>query len=667
MFFPYTDDNPRERFPVVTVSLIIVNIFIFLLLGTRSDYAAIVKEHGFIPNNSSFLTLITSIFLHDGVFHLAFNMWFLWLFGDNLEDKFGRVLFFVFFILGGIFGNVAHGISVNAATRNIPCIGASGAISAVMGGYIVFFPKVRVKAVFNVWFYYRIVKVSAFVLLGIWFLGQLFYSSLSGIILNSNIAYSAHIGGFIFGAVIAYIAKINFFPSKLFITPQNKQVTGESQELGQLTLNAEIKNSKIANKLEHYKGIIEDYLKKDDIDLAVAEYTEFERENIPGALKPEHQKIIADALFRQDKKILALQAYLRFVSNYIDHPQAATVECRIGLLCAQDFKNPAEAISYLRKGLKNIEDIKDMPLLLEARKQLHRINKKLKQSFVKIKDSEGIRPKFAILIQVINDDLLNADKISRVFESVGILGNKDMSMKLKHNVLHNIKTKDGVIMQDLSAIEATIATHKLQSIGIPVIAFKQDDLLKFPFITSINEASISNDSVTFKSEGGEQIVLGLADILYTVLGQIPYSFFTKAPEDTDLFSFESKDAMTALFPNITGEKWGSEIMKCDINRILDIFTVNSRRLRISKRHFNYLRYNNMIIKKDDSNFELFIEDLASVIGGEKIDDKLKIFISTNLWNALNFKSVVEFNERGLWVVRLKKAYDILLAEEKFNA
>ena len=134
--FPYSDDVPRTRFPIITLLLIAVNVVVFFKFSLRGDYESTVWEYGFIPNDFQFIDLFTSMFLHGGIFHLVFNMWYLWLFGDNLEDRLGRLGFLVFYLLGGAVAFLMHDYTIQGMARSLPCIGASGAISAFMGGII---------------------------------------------------------------------------------------------------------------------------------------------------------------------------------------------------------------------------------------------------------------------------------------------------------------------------------------------------------------------------------------------------------------------------------------------------------------------------------------------------------------------------------------------------
>ncbi len=198
-FFPLKDENPRSRFPFVNFLFIIINVVVFFV--SLSAFESFINTYGFKPAEFSLLTLFTSMFLHGGIAHIFGNMWFLYIFGDNIEDKFGHFKYIVFYILSGIAASILHFIlNINS---NIPAVGASGAISGVLGAYIVLFPKAKVHVIGR--FYSG--KVSAFFMLGIWFLFQLISGTFSLFGAQSGIAFFAHIGGFVFGVFVAWIYK----------------------------------------------------------------------------------------------------------------------------------------------------------------------------------------------------------------------------------------------------------------------------------------------------------------------------------------------------------------------------------------------------------------------------------------------------------------------------
>jgi len=205
-FFPYKDENPTKRFPVVTVSLIILNVVVFI--WSLTDFENIIATYGFTPAQFSILAIITSVFLHGGLDHIFGNMWYLWLFGDNVEDKFGRLKYSIFFLLAGIFAGIVHFLSDPASA--VPAIGASGAISGVLGAYVAMFPRVKVKVIG----YYMAMELPALVVIGFWFVLQLIFGAVSFLgESGSGIAFFAHIGGFVFGYIIGQVY-MRLYPGK---------------------------------------------------------------------------------------------------------------------------------------------------------------------------------------------------------------------------------------------------------------------------------------------------------------------------------------------------------------------------------------------------------------------------------------------------------------------
>jgi rhomboid family protein len=201
------DDRDRRLTPVVTYGLIAVNVLFFLLELNSGD--AFIERWAFVPSRflanpvGEFATIFTSMFMHAGWVHLLGNMLYLWIFGDNVEDRLGHALFFVFYILCGIgatFAQLAFSLG-----SNIPNLGASGAIAGVLGGYIIMFPGRKVNVLLG-----RVVTpMSALVVIGFWIVLQIF-SQVSAFTASSQtegggVAYMAHIGGFVAGVVLTYL------------------------------------------------------------------------------------------------------------------------------------------------------------------------------------------------------------------------------------------------------------------------------------------------------------------------------------------------------------------------------------------------------------------------------------------------------------------------------
>jgi membrane associated rhomboid family serine protease len=199
MFIPIGDDNPTERTPYVNYVLIGANVLAFFLLclGPPDDPRLI--RWTMIPNQLEWHTLFTSMFLHAGWLHLIGNMLFLWIFGDNVEDRLGHIGYTVFYFVCGLAASAAHILS--NPESDMPTLGASGAISGVMGAYVVFFPRSHVKTLV-VLFVITVIRTPSVFWIGFWILEQVFLNVATprG---TGGVAYLAHIGGFVAGAAIA--------------------------------------------------------------------------------------------------------------------------------------------------------------------------------------------------------------------------------------------------------------------------------------------------------------------------------------------------------------------------------------------------------------------------------------------------------------------------------
>jgi membrane associated rhomboid family serine protease len=222
--FPLKDNIPTEHFPVVTVLLIAANVFVYFFLqdgllglpdgGTGGDWP--VTQYAFIPceltgdtpcqtapgGPTDWVTVFTAMFMHGSILHLGGNMLFLWIFGNNVEDSMGPVKFIVFYLLGGIAATV--GQTLTDPGSDIANLGASGAVAAVLGGYLLLFPRARVITVVFIVIIFTIIEIPALLFLVIWFAQQaLFgYFDLIQPSEGGGVAYFAHIGGFVLGLAL---------------------------------------------------------------------------------------------------------------------------------------------------------------------------------------------------------------------------------------------------------------------------------------------------------------------------------------------------------------------------------------------------------------------------------------------------------------------------------
>ena len=205
--FPIRDHNPSGRTPYVTYALMAVNIVVFVLYWPLFDDPRALNEFFYewamvpvlVTQEGTYQTVMTSMFMHGGVMHLAGNMLFLWIFGDNLEDEMGHVGYLLFYLASGIGAALAHVFA--APYSPVPTVGASGAIAGVMGGYLLLFPKARVDILIILFFFIRIITIPAWIMLALWFAFQIFGGA-GADAMQGGVAYWAHAGGFVIGAIL---------------------------------------------------------------------------------------------------------------------------------------------------------------------------------------------------------------------------------------------------------------------------------------------------------------------------------------------------------------------------------------------------------------------------------------------------------------------------------
>lgn len=207
---PLRDTQPSYSKPLVTVAIIVLNLFVFFYEVSLDDFSrnAFISAFGIVPARLHYETLLTSMFLHGGWMHVIGNMWFLWIYGDNVEDILGHGKYLLFYLLCGIAA-AAMQIAIAPDSR-IPTIGASGAIAGIMGAYMAKFPHSRVLTLIPLFVFFTTVEIPAIFILAYWFLIQLFSgvgtlgSMHSG---QGGVAWFAHIGGFVAGYLFIRIMK----------------------------------------------------------------------------------------------------------------------------------------------------------------------------------------------------------------------------------------------------------------------------------------------------------------------------------------------------------------------------------------------------------------------------------------------------------------------------
>ncbi|MCM8804750.1 MAG: rhomboid family intramembrane serine protease [Candidatus Omnitrophica bacterium] len=340
-FFPVRDEYGVKKFPIIVTLIIFVNSLIYFIFGFTSKYEQIVLNYGFIPSNFSLKTMITSMFLHGGLFHLGFNMWYLWLFGDNIEDRWGKIKFLIFYLFSGIFASILYSLLIPKRFMKIPVIGASGAVSGVLGAYAVIFPKSRITFKYLIFLTWGEFEIYSYIWLFLWFfiqtLNTLFVSLYS---IQSQVAYAAHFGGFLFGMIIGIGTKVY-----REVKYRENVIMGKNMLL-QLLGGKEkfLYNVEQIAEIDMIKNKIKNIIYEDRVTA-----TKFYKEGIskyPDICLPEKiQYEIAESLNRQGEKEYALTAYKNFILNYPLSKLADNALLSFGKICfeLEDYEKAKQA------------------------------------------------------------------------------------------------------------------------------------------------------------------------------------------------------------------------------------------------------------------------------------------------------------------------------------
>lgn len=205
---PFKDDNPTERFPFFTIALIVINTVVFVIEAVHPrGMQYVVYQYGAIPKLllgggtetiNSVGNIFTSMFMHGGLLHLGGNMLYLWIFGNNIEDRLGHIRFLVFYFVCGIVAAYSHALS--APNSVIPMVGASGAIAGILGAYLLLYPHAKVHTLIFFGFFIDIIRIPALIVIGLWGVIQIMNGLISkGMMAQGGVAWFAHVGGFLFG------------------------------------------------------------------------------------------------------------------------------------------------------------------------------------------------------------------------------------------------------------------------------------------------------------------------------------------------------------------------------------------------------------------------------------------------------------------------------------
>jgi membrane associated rhomboid family serine protease len=358
MFLPIGDDNPNERPAYVHYCIMGVNVAAFIYtLGQGYDAERFLLAWGFVPAHFSLLTLFTSMYIHGGVGHIFGNMLFLSIVGDNVEDRLGHVGYFVFYHLAGAAACLAHA----ALTRHgaMPLVGASGAISGVMGAYAIFFPRAKIKIWYWLFFFlFGVAYVSAGWAVGLWFVEQLLLRAVLG---EQGVSYDAHIGGIVFGVTTALVLR-GFFLGKPDVVrrvvglraPEGRSRWRRASEEPQQTLRpvefAQPAVTELETGIDDNEGLSRG-LRAGDLQLAYRYFTRAAAVN-PAALDETLAMRFAEALLTTGSYGPAVRVYELIAQHGPESVHAPEAAFRLGVILSRAFSDFDAARPWLAAAVR---------------------------------------------------------------------------------------------------------------------------------------------------------------------------------------------------------------------------------------------------------------------------------------------------------------------------
>lgn len=383
MFFPLGDDNPRRTTPVATIALIAANVLVYLTVNLPSgdaELTRVFRTWGFDSDDPFSVQVLTSMFLHGGLMHLFGNMWVLWIVGDNVEDKLGKLRYLLLYLAGGFAATLAYtliarwsdpgsaaelvgGGEHETSARNVPLVGASGAIYAVMGIYLVFFPEARIRLLMWIFVFMDVFLIPAKVFLGLTMLLDLFQTIAAHGPAVGGVATAAHVGGGVFGILAALVLKprvggggvggawdvhTGFSRSvregtEPFRGAAPRSASARSRGGDAWFAPPEPMESGARDLADAVTTLVRAGRLREAIDVYPA-YAAHRREP---PLPPDVQLAVAHEFYRQGLARDGISAYRRFLDTHPADPDAPEAAFRIGLLYARGLNDRRSAAEWL--------------------------------------------------------------------------------------------------------------------------------------------------------------------------------------------------------------------------------------------------------------------------------------------------------------------------------
>lgn len=511
VILPIGDENPRVRLPLMHYVIMAVNVavFIYMFMLPERELGELVDRFALFssPDRFEWHQFVTSIFLHAGPLHLGFNMLFLWIVGDNVEDRLGHVGYLFFYIVVGVVGGAVHMATVfGTLSAAKPCVGASGAVSGVMAAYVVFFPNARIKIFYWVWWIVNVIYVSAKWAIGFWIAQQVL---LYFLVSNSGVAYGAHVGGFMAGLLIALAARSKLKPydpvgrilgaeptesawtqeaswqqppDYVFTQEQPPPVVEPVEPVGVTPKPETSVRSGLKEQLAHA-------VNAGQTAEALHIYDRLSRYGGP-VLSAGVLLRLAHLLVEHTEYDRAVRIYEDYLKHYPLGEQAVEVAFRVGMIHSRNTRDYVRARTPLERAARNHPNVNRRKRAVD---EIRRVDSFLRSTFIGRSRPEGL---CTIIRQ--SDEKINVAGVAELVVKVTGAHLADASRRLFNS--------RGIVAAGVPAQKAFMLANRVQDMNVPVLVVPDRDVATIEPPEDIRRIHLSAAGVKFDLVGDKQLV-----------------------------------------------------------------------------------------------------------------------------------------------------------------
>lgn len=649
MFFPYSDDNPTERFPIVTILLILANTIIALYLVFTEQFESALEQYAFYAHSPRLFAIFTSSFLHADACHLVGNMWFLWIFGDNVEDRLGRVLFLLFYLACAFAGAGVHTLVVSGEEATRGAVGASGAISGVLAAYLILYPWGKINFFYWVFYFYTgVVQIPALFVIGFWFTEQLILALVTCGEADVQIAYWAHLGGFGLGLVTIAALRLSGvvrmpkdillegnpgFRRALEAKEPRRALPSEPAPLkDRLREGVRVRTTTVAqDRVRKGRQLLLRALEENQPEKVVHYYSLFEQAFPTLPLPEAEQWKAAQLLDSAHHDTLALEAYRKLVDHYrlSKHWPAACLRTAQLYHLHHNYRRAREYLEAL------LRQAPASPEAGAARREKEQLEATLSATEVLAPEAIASTNETYLILRQTFEKMDPARVGDLVAEVTG---------ELRLDTRARAARGQGVLAEGLELCQARNLAQRLQADGVPVLIVGEKQLLVYPEAVEVRTAELSASRAIFRTYA-EEYPFDWPQLWLVSCARIHQKRKSERVHSTPI---------TSVRPLGFERHKTTTVTQSSRVRMLDLFLSEPfLHLRIDESRFNYQYLPDGRRKESrTANFPLLVKDILRWAPGAHVGPGVDRLLSEESFTGLTFANFNELDRYNFWLVQL---------------